>query len=53
MTIRYTLAFVIEANGSIAIMCQKVLNSVGFEVETFVDGKLVVCGRKLPIDCSL
>lgn len=39
MIIKHDLAFVIEADAGLADMCEHVLNSVGFEVETFVDGK--------------
>ena len=39
MTIKQNLAFVIEADSDLADICERALNSVGFEVETFVDGK--------------
>lgn len=39
MTIKPNLAFVIEADADVAGICESVLNSVGFGVETFVDGK--------------
>lgn len=39
MTIKQNLAFVIEQDGDLAASCERVLRSVGFEVETFVDGK--------------
>ena len=39
MIIKHDLAFVIEADAGLADMCEDALNSVGFEVETFVDGK--------------
>ena len=39
MTIKQNLAFVIEADADLAQKCEIALNSVGFDVETFVDGK--------------
>lgn len=39
MKIRHNLAFVMEADARLAGICQNALNSVGFDVETFVDGK--------------
>lgn len=40
MTIRPNLAFVIEADSDLAAICERALNSVGFDIETFVDGQL-------------
>lgn len=39
MKIRHNLAFVMEADARLAGICENALNSVGFDVETFVDGK--------------
>ena len=39
MSIRYGLAFVIEADHKFAGLCESALHAVGFEVETFVDGR--------------
>lgn len=39
MTIKQNLAFVIEADADLAGVCESALNSIGFDVETFVDGK--------------
>ncbi|HSG44246.1 MAG TPA: response regulator [Anaerolineales bacterium] len=39
MTIKQDLAFVIEADADLLGICEHALRSVGFEVETFVDGK--------------
>ena len=39
MTIKQNLAFVIEADSDLLAICEGALKSVGFEVETFVDGK--------------
>lgn len=39
MTIKPNLAFVIEADADVADICESALNSVGFDIETFVDGK--------------
>lgn len=39
MKIRHNLAFVMEADARLAGICKNALNSVGFDVETFVDGK--------------
>ena len=39
MTIKPNLAFVIEADSDLLAICEGALKSVGFEVETFVDGK--------------
>lgn len=39
MPTKLDLAFVIEADVKLADICERVLKSVGFEVETFVDGK--------------
>ncbi len=39
MAIKQDLAFVIEADTGLFGMCEKALKAVGFEVETFVDGK--------------
>jgi DNA-binding response OmpR family regulator len=40
MKIRHNLAFVIEADAKLAGICENALKSVGFDVETFFDGKL-------------
>lgn len=40
MTIKQNLAFVMEADAGLLGLCENALISVGFEVETFVDGKL-------------
>lgn len=39
MPTKVDLAFVIEADVKLAGICERALKSVGFEVETFVDGK--------------
>lgn len=39
MAIKLNLAFVIEADSDLAAICERALKSVGFEVETFADGK--------------
>jgi len=39
MTIKPNLAFVIEADADLAEICEGALTSIGFDVETFVDGK--------------
>lgn len=39
MTVQQNLVFVIEQDSDLAASCASVLRSVGFEVETFVDGK--------------
>ena len=39
MTIKPNLAFVIEADANWLGLCESALYAVGFEVETFVDGK--------------
>lgn len=40
MTIKHDLALVFEADARLAGICENALNSVGFEVETYVDGQL-------------
>lgn len=40
MTIKGNLAFVIEADADLLGICETALKSVGFEVESFVDGRL-------------
>ena len=40
MAIRQNLAFVIEPDSDLAEICERALNSVGFDIETFVDGQL-------------
>ena len=40
MTIRQNLALVIEADPKLAVLCENALKAVGFEVETFVDGRV-------------
>ena len=39
MTIKHDLAIVMEADSKLAEICENALRSVGFQVETFVDGK--------------
>jgi DNA-binding response OmpR family regulator len=39
MTIKRNLAFVIEQDVNLADTCERALKAVGFEVETFFDGK--------------
>ena len=39
MTIKNDLAIVMEADSKLAEICESALRSVGFQVETFVDGK--------------
>ena len=39
MTVKPNLAFVIEEDVYLAEICERALQSVGFEVETFFDGK--------------
>ena len=48
MTIRPNLAFVIEADSDLAEICERALNSVGFDIETFVDGQLAY--ERLSVD---
>ena len=40
MTTKRNLAFVIEADTELLSICENALKSIGFEVETFMDGKL-------------
>jgi len=40
LAIKQNLAFVIESDAGLFGTCENVLKSVGFEVETFMDGKL-------------
>lgn len=40
MRVKPNLAFVIEADDDLSDTCERALRSVGFEVETFADGKL-------------
>ena len=40
MTTKRNLAFVIEADTELLSICETALKSIGFEVETFMDGKL-------------
>jgi len=40
MTVKQNLAFVIEQDDDLVTACERSLKSVGFDVETFVDGKL-------------
>lgn len=39
MSFQYGLAFVMEADAGLAATCERALRSVGFEVETFSDGR--------------